>query len=216
MNKYSHFGLTANFWAAGNSIKEVISNIKKEGGRRPLSESGVMVWSMEPPSAVEVNPVDGSWAAEVGVTRTIVKDTTKKTNKEPIMNNKTTTTKATKKSTAKKAAPKKVAVKAAPKSTKVEVKIPRPRNLDPTVQNINGDKFYDTDRVLDSIDAVKENEPSSKEFSLGVRRLEGRIFDADYKASVQFRRAACGHHVFSKCKRDDVAAYGTLLVSMFD
>ena len=100
----------------------------------------------------------------------------------------------------------------APKATPVA----RPRNLDPTVQNVHGDDFYTSDRTQDAVDAVTgTDDVLDKDFQMGLRRLEGRIFDADYKASVQFRRAACGHHVLSKCDPKDVQAYGNLLVSVF-
>ena len=113
---------------------------------------------------------------------------------------------ATKKATAKKTAAKKNG----------KVNGTRPRNFNPTIQNVNGDKFYTADRTFEACEAVAATDDvTDKEFLLGVRRLEGRVFDADYKASIQFRRAACGHHVFSKCKKEDVQAYGDLLVSIF-
>jgi hypothetical protein len=68
---FTHFAITANYWALGNGVDEAVAKLRAEAGRERIRNGGRAVYEFNRPVTVKdirVSEVDGSLGVVEGVT----------------------------------------------------------------------------------------------------------------------------------------------------
>lgn len=71
---HTHYAVTANYYGKGMSLVEAVINMKWAGGESMMKKHGYIVYEMDRETTIEVDPIDGGFSVEQGVTHNIVKD----------------------------------------------------------------------------------------------------------------------------------------------